>query len=123
MASSHGVQALSKLPNWPTPETHDLWLEFVNEFRYQKDRSWQNSRTMVRMRWYDEGAKRGEFAVRLRDRGGYSEVLSGDYEPLGRSTTVVSGSLIGLMKATVTADPETIELDYLGPERPFADLM
>ena len=113
------VMKLGQCPTWPTSETHDLWCQFVVNLREERRLAWQKSEAQIRIDWFDEKTRIGGLPVRLVRNGKYSEILSPDYEVVGKTDAVLSSELKGILRATVSNDTTLIHLNYLGPENSF----
>ena len=115
------VKKMSQDPTWPTSETHELWRQFVGNLREGQRLAWRKSQTQVRMTWFDGNTQNGKLPVRLVRNNRYSEVLSPDYEVIGKADAVLSEDLKGILRATVSKDATSIQLSYVGPEKSFLD--
>lgn len=115
------VKRLDQDSTWPTPETHDLWHQFVGNLREGRRLAWRKSQTQIRMAWLDGNTQYGDLPVRLVRNNKYSEVLSPDYEVIGKADAVLSTDLKGILHATISKDATSIKLNYIGPENSFLD--
>ena len=111
------VIRLGKDPTWPTPEIHDIWHQFVTNLHKGQSLAWRKSEVQVRIDWADGSTRVGGLPVRLIRNGKYSEVLSPDYEIVGRTDAILSLETKGILRATVSNDRTSIQLNYLGPEK------
>lgn len=115
------IKKLSQEPAWPTPETHDLWRRFASNLREGKRLAWRKSQAQIRINWSDGNIRDGGFPVRLVRNDRYSEILSPDYEVIGKTDAILSSDIRGILRATVSKDATSIQLNYIGPEKSFLD--
>ena len=115
------VKKMSQDPTWPTSETHELWRQFVGNLREGRRLAWRKSQAQVRMAWCDGNTQAGDLPVRLVRNNRYSEVLSPDYEVIGKTDAILSSDLKGILRATVSKDATSIQFNYIGPESSFLD--
>lgn len=73
------------------------------------------------MAWFDGNTQDGDLPIRLVRNDRYSEVLSSDYEVIGKTNAIISSDLKGILRATVSEDATSIQLNYIGPESSFLD--
>ena len=114
--SSDTIVKLGQDPAWPTLETHDLWHQFVDNLRKGRHRAWRKSQAHIWIDWLDDNARIGDRPVRLIRSDKYSEILTPDYEVIGKTDAVLSSDIKGVLRATVSNDTTSIHIDYLGPE-------
>lgn len=119
---SDAVKQMGENPNWPTPETHDIWLTFVDSLRTGQHTAWQKSDAKTQMDWHDELTRTANLPVRIVKSGQHSKVYSADYELIGTTDAVLAADFKGILRATVSDDAGEIQLSYLGPEKPFRHL-
>ena len=119
---SDAVKQMGDNPNWPTPETHDIWLTFVDSLRTGQHTAWQKSEVKIQMNWQDDSMQIGGLPVRLVKSGHHSKVFSADYELIGTADTMLAPDFQGILRATVSDDAREIQLSYLGTEKPFRHL-
>lgn len=115
------IITLSENPTWPTPETHALWRQFISNLREGRHRAWRKSQAQVRINWSDGTIRDGDLPVRIVRNDRHSEILSSDYEFIGKTDAVLSSDLKGILRATVSKDETSIQLSYIGPEDSFLD--
>ena len=81
---SKKIEELFNDLSWPTPETHNLWAEFVITLDSAGDRTWKSTRRAVVVKWTEGVIPASGSALRIRENdAGESLVLSSDYELLG----------------------------------------
>lgn len=113
------VMALNADPSWPTPETRDLWLEFVGGLRPELIDSWARQDHRAAVAWR-AGAPRDGLALRLKP-GTTSQLVDADYTDVGILVGEIKGGANGLL--TITARSGCADLTYLGPDDLDADLL
>lgn len=111
---SADVEARSAQADWPTPETRNLWLEFVREFTPQAERIWSDQRFCAKVRW-NEAVPEAGAVVTLQAWNGQPSVLSGDGQLLGILDHPLNAARRGVLRATSTGDGQ-LDITYLGPK-------
>ena len=111
--ASDEVQALSASPNWPTPESHALWLDFHGPGGAQAVQAWAATEYTSPIAWQGVPMPPG---TPLRLGGGTGKersVFTADFREIG--TLGWTPSSKGLIVATSTSDLGKFDLEYLGP--------
>ena len=111
--ASEEVQALSAAPNWPTPESHALWLDFHGPGGAQAVQAWAATEYTSPITWQGVPMPTG---TPLRLGGGPGKersVFTADFREVG--TLGWTPSSMGLIVATSTNDLGKFSLEYLGP--------
>ncbi|MDE2851875.1 MAG: DEAD/DEAH box helicase [Acidobacteriota bacterium] len=104
---------------WPTPETHELWMRFSAGLARARRRTWRRSETNVQVDWFDPDSRQATLPVRLTPTTQTCEVRSPSFRLLGEADLNLPESLEGVLHGTISKDGAAVELRYLGPERPF----
>ena len=112
--NSDAVTASSALPDWPTAQTKAIWMEFLQSFKTAENRTWSDRRDWASVDWLDTPPSPST-PVQVHHWGGRLCVLAADATPLGTVRTALNPNRIGLLRATVAADPDKIDIVYLGP--------
>jgi superfamily II DNA/RNA helicase len=113
--NSEAVISRSAMPDWPTPETKAIWMEFVQSFTPAENRIWSDRRYWAYVDWLGTPPPPGT-PVQVHQLGGQPRVLAADGTPLGTVKAGLNPNRLGLLRATVAADPGRIDIVYLGPE-------
>lgn len=111
--SSDEVQTLSAAPNWPTPESHVLWIDFQGPSGAQTVQAWATTEYTSGITWQGVPMPPG---TPLRLGGGAGKersVFTADFREVG--TIGWTPSSKGLILATSTSDLGKFALEYLGP--------
>src|SRR5260370_11627693 len=108
------VVDLAARPDWPTIETRAMWLDFAQQFIPREDRTWAERNYRADARWYGVPAPPGA-PLYLHHWNGQPLVLSADGAALGVLNHPLSANRRGLVRATASAQPGTIDVSYLGP--------
>ena len=111
--ASEEVQALSAAPNWPTPKSHALWLDFHGPGGAQAVQAWAATEYTSPITWQGVPMPPG---TPLRLGGGPGKersVFTADFREVG--TLGWTPSSMGLIVATSTNDLGKFSLEYLGP--------
>jgi hypothetical protein len=109
------TQAWSNLPDWPTVDTHAMWLSFVRDNAPTGESVWAERRYQALVIWSGLGLPPAA-AVSLENWNGQSVVLSPDGAMAGTLQHRLNPQRRGLVQATVSYQPGGIEVVYLGPD-------
>lgn len=112
---SEAVVGMNELPDWPTAETKSMWTEFTKSFVPRDILTWAERRYWAETIWISHRPPPGT-PVRCHFMHGQSIVLSSEGEPIGILNAALNPSRIGLVRATVSQQPNRIDVSYLGPE-------
>jgi superfamily II DNA/RNA helicase len=113
---SEPVKLLTQDLDWPTPETHSLWLDFLSSFKFRTGAIWERRTAQVSVAWISGKKPDAGTPLRIGARpGSENVVLSASYELLGTLTSGVSAQRSGLLLATASAEPDHVDIEYLGP--------
>lgn len=111
---SEHIVAWSKRPDWPTPETKGMWVEFVQNLTSEANHIWKEQDYSPKIRWF--GVPRPpETPVQLHYWAGQLLVLASDGSPLGTLLFPIAPERAGLIRAHVSHDISRIKIQYLGP--------
>ena len=113
--NSDAVAAWSALPDWPTAETKTMWTNLVQSFMLHERRTWTDRRYWSGVAWSGVPPRPGT-PVQLYQRNGQCLVLAADGLPLGTLQATLNPHRRGLIRATVSAEAEKIDVVYLGPD-------
>ena len=113
--NSDAVVAWSERPDWPTAETKTMWTKLAQNFMLRDSRTWRNRRHVSGVAWSGVPPPPGT-PVQLHQWKGRSLVLAADGIPLGTLQAAVNPNRRGLIRATVAAEGERLDLVYLGPD-------
>ncbi|MDO8775720.1 MAG: DEAD/DEAH box helicase [Burkholderiaceae bacterium] len=111
--ASDEVQTLSAAPNWPTSESHVLWLDFHGPGGAQAVQAWAATEYTSGITWQGVPMPPG---TPLRIGGGAGKersVFTADFREVGTLGWMPSSK--GLIVATSTGDLDKFTLEYLGP--------
>ncbi|OQS46251.1 hypothetical protein B0T49_14805 [Chromobacterium violaceum] len=110
------VRQMSKRPDWPTPETHQLWLDFVAPSGTLMSKPWTTEKYNWPVRWHDEAPEEGT-ALRIGGGPGKEHIVySADFTELGVLKYKPEPDAVGVINATVSGSPNQIKLEYIGPD-------
>ncbi len=112
---SAAVQLLGDDVDWPTPETHVLWTDFVRGAKPTDMRTWTEQRYWARVEWLNDPPTPGT-PVHVFSQVGRSQILSSDGIPVGRMVATANPDRVGLLQAHAAQDQDKIDLVYLGPD-------
>ena len=102
-------------PNWPTPETHQLWLDYVSGYSRYEAREWEETDLQAAVTWEGDAIVKEGMAVRLEtSEDGSTKVLAPDSTSLGILDMSLSPRRCGLALATI--EDNGVAISYLGPD-------
>ncbi|MFA5952523.1 MAG: DEAD/DEAH box helicase [Hyphomicrobium sp.] len=109
------VAALSAQPDWPTPETRALWIDFAQDFAPRDNRTWSERRYDAQALWHGVPPPPGA-PVTLYHWNNQPLILSPEGLSLGVLNHPLNPNRRGLVRATVALQPGHLDLSYLGPD-------
>ncbi|WP_245223518.1 DEAD/DEAH box helicase [Ruegeria sp. HKCCSP346] len=111
---SESVAAWSAQPDWPTPETREMWLAFTKSFEPAESLVWTDRRYWANVDWFDVQPVAGS-TVQIHHKDGQPFVLAPDGELLGVAKAALNPGRGGLLRAQVSQEDGRIDIAYLGP--------
>lgn len=114
--ASDEVKLLSDNPDWPTPETHQLWLDFRGSTASQAAKQWTATAYNGPVTWHGAPPPPG---IPLRLGGGLGterSVLTADYKEVGTLTWTPNPKAVGVIVATSSGASDKLDFDYIGPD-------
>ncbi|WP_275210769.1 DEAD/DEAH box helicase [Citrobacter freundii] len=108
------VVAWSGFPDWPTPETHRMWLDFTRVASPSEDQTWSLRQYTGRVDWTGSIPHPGT-PLHFYQMDGVNYLLAEDGSPLASLTGAINTKRKGLIRVKV-GDQSNIEVDYLGPD-------
>ena len=113
---SANVQALSRNEYWPTPESHHLWLAFLDQYAPVEESVWSVQTGEYSVIWHRREVPETGAILRLRFKeSGDGLVLSSAFEELGILNIHLDHRPKGLFDARVT-ERGTVRFLYRGPK-------
>jgi hypothetical protein len=113
---SEAVTSWTAVPDWPTAETRDMWLAFLQGFTPRESRTWAQRRYRANVTWKSGAVPATGTPVRLFHLEGKPAVLSADGLPLGSLGAPLNPDRSGLLRGAVLAEAGKVMLSYLGPD-------
>lgn len=113
--NSEALASWRERPDWPTPETRAMWMEFTQSFILQVNRVWADRRYRASVQWLGVPLPPGT-PVHLHDWNGQVGVLAPDGTRLGTLPSALNPKRAGVVRAQVSQDFGRIDLTYLGPD-------
>jgi hypothetical protein len=114
--ASPAAVAWSSLPDWPTAQSRDMWLNFVRSFAPSDAAIWAERRWRAKVVWLEGVPRPPDTPVRLFYFEGHPTVVSADGIAIGVLQAPLNPSHKGLVRASVMADGSSLSLSYLGPD-------
>jgi superfamily II DNA/RNA helicase len=105
----------SAQPDWPTAETRDMWLDFLQEFEPADNRIWAERTYLGDVQWFAGAAPIGS-PLHVHNHNGRPLILSSDGQPVGLLPHPLNPHRRGLLRASVAQNPAKLDLSYLGPD-------
>lgn len=112
---SEELAAWNARPDWPTPETRAMWMEFAQSFTPRANRVWADRRYWAPVTWLGVPPPPGT-PLQLHYWAGQPRVLAADGVPLGTMQAALAPGRAGLVRAQVSQDAGRIDIVYLGPD-------
>lgn len=113
---STDIQILSVDETWPTTESHQLWLEFIDRYVPADKSVWSIQLGEFPVIWNNRKTpQQGEFLRLWFDETGEGIVLSSTFEELGTVDSRLKGRPQGVFAAWATRE-QSIRYVYRGPE-------
>ncbi|MFZ6776983.1 DEAD/DEAH box helicase [Undibacterium sp. Ji83W] len=113
--SSLVVIVWSALPDWPTPETKAMWMEFVQSYVPRSSSTWVERRHRASVVWRNASPPPGT-PVQIPHSDGEQIILSADGATLGILQAPLNLGRVGLIRAQVAQNLGEIDITYFGPE-------
>ena len=112
---SEELAVWSKRPDWPTPETKVMWMEFMQTFIPRAKCIWADRRYWAGVTWLEVPPPAGA-PVQIHNWGGELRVLAADGALLGTLKAALAPGRAGLIRAQVSQVAGRIDIVYLGPD-------
>lgn len=115
--SSEEIQALSVKPDWPTRESHQLWIGFITgPSGALAAKAWTATAYSSPVTWHDVPMPPG-MALRIGGGPGKEQsVFSADYREVGMIGWMPNPVAMGVMIATSNGSQDKFDLEYIGPD-------
>lgn len=110
------IKALSTKLDWPTPDTHALWVDFIDPGIINGTKTWKSTLYTSPVVWSGAPMPPGA-ALRLGGGPGRERtVFSADFKEVGTIGWSPSTAAVGLVVATATGDSAKFAFEYIGPD-------
>ena len=117
---SEEVVSFSDDADWPTPETHDLWVSFVKNFSSAAQSRWRKKKLLLRVIWDDGKRPAHGAALKIITRSdGKSIVLNAQSDRIGKLKKKLNSCRKGLLLSDAIDATGEIQLIYCGPNDLF----
>ena len=114
---SEEVASFSNDVNWPTQETHNLWISFVKNFSSATQSRWRKQKLRARVIWNKKSRPDPKSALKIITKpNGKSTVLNAQRDRLGKLKKKLNPSRKGLLLATATDATDKVSDSLLWPE-------
>lgn len=115
--SSDEIRALSVKPDWPTRESHQLWIEFITgPSGALTAKAWTATAYSSPVTWHDVPMPPG-MALRIGGGPGKEKsVFSADYREVGMIGWMPNPVATGVTIATSNGSQDKFDLEYIGPD-------
>jgi hypothetical protein len=113
--ASDQVQALAAKTDWPTSESHKLWLDFVAPGAAHASQPWTVEEYDWPVKWHSAPPPAG---TPLRLGGGPGKeraVFTADFREVGRIKWSPNHRALGVTVATASGASDTLDVQYIGP--------
>lgn len=102
-------------PDWPTPETHFLWTEYLRTQSHGKHQQWERRRYKATVSW-NAAAPAAGTPLQVRTVGMIHHVLAEDGNLLGRINGRINSNRKGLLRMESVNGDDNVIIDYTGPD-------
>jgi superfamily II DNA/RNA helicase len=109
------LAAWSVRDDWPTPDARAIWLEFTRDFEPADNRTWLRHDGMVSVTWNSAPLSQGTPVI-IYHQYGEPLVLAPDGTFKGLLNVRLNPKYIGLLRASVSKFPDSLDISYLGPK-------
>lgn len=118
---SDAVSNLAHLGKWPTPETSDLWWEFVKSCQFSSESTWSSSLIKIPVNWQQSFVPVAGAPLKIWNNDtGKTHILSSNGEHAGYLDTKYSLCNNGIYYTQVNENTSYIDITYWGPNsNPF----
>jgi len=114
--NSDQVFDLAIVGDWPTPETSNLWWDFVQSFQPSSESIWSSSSTQILVTWRDGFAAVVGAQMKLWGNGDdLTQILSSEGENAGHLSAKYSLCHEGIYYVQVNGNPNFVDVTYWGP--------
>lgn len=112
---SDAVREKSEDANWPTSESHKLWVDFRRPTGTVFSQAWKELSYQGKVKWIGVPMPPGAPLRIDVGSGKASGVYTADYRLVGHLTEPVRLSKAGLLLAEASGAPDSFHIHYLGP--------
>ncbi len=114
---SEAVVELGQDAEWPSPESHELWLDFTTSYVPSERSIWSTQSATFKAEWLNpENVPATGVAVKLVGRGDEILILSAKLGKIGRLAEPLIMMSRGITTARVAPDNQYIDVVYHGPD-------
>ncbi|TPI22525.1 DEAD/DEAH box helicase [Mesorhizobium sp. B4-1-1] len=107
---------------FPTPETHRLWLEYIQSVVHTSSARWSAEREVCDVTWTDDAPSEGTPLRLIEDEEDSQTIVTdAEFRPLGTVDRILSPGRCGLLRTTVMKGGK-VALRYLGPDDLWAEV-
>ncbi len=113
--ASDEVRALSAYPDWPSRESHRIWIDFVSAKEIKAKKEWTSVTYDGSVSWFGAPMAPG---TPLRVGGGPGKersVFTADYREVGVLKWTPNPNAQGIFVSTATGAVDKFHFDYIGP--------
>nr|WP_298411753.1 DEAD/DEAH box helicase [uncultured Halomonas sp.] len=111
------VVGLGQDPNWPMPESHELWLDFTTSYVPPERNIWSTQSANFKAEWLEpENAPATGTIVKLVGYGEEILIISTTMERIGSLAEPISMMARGVATARVSPDNQYLDVVYHGPD-------
>ncbi len=114
---SEAVVELGQDAEWPTPESHEIWLDFITSYVPPERSIWSTQSATFAAEWLNpENVPATGVAVKLVSHGDEILILSAKMEKIGRLAEPLIMMSRGITTARVAPDNQYLDILYHGPD-------
>lgn len=114
------VRKATRDESFPTPETHRLWLEYLQGFVRTSKARWTAESEICGVFWPGREPPEDMPLRVIKDADGSTIVTDAEFRPLGTINRPLNPDRCGLLTATAVGDGN-VAIEYLGPDDLWAE--
>ena len=114
---SDNIKILSEDRAWPSPESHDAWVAFTQNYVASEDNIWDIQEKSLPAEWFDtENPPPSNTSVKLINLGDETLILSATLIKIGHLSQPIPAVSKGVLTAKVAPDRQSVVATYYGSE-------
>ncbi|VAW71855.1 DEAD/DEAH box helicase domain protein [hydrothermal vent metagenome] len=101
--------------DWPTPETSNLWWDFIKEYAPESKTTWDSVKSTISVEWFDDSNPITGSLVKLWNfEDGHTNVLASNSDIIGTTSFRYKLFESGIYYASISDDTNYLDVTYWG---------